>query len=146
MVDATIKLRDLIGQFTDYRGGYFGNAPVWGTSTSQSGLDYEEYYSPSGMNRFYVSIPNLNVGDYLSQNRDVLTNLNQSSPDRWVPLSNVYSTLYFKVTAPGEITYYNNGAQLSGSFQIKIPLAIDYYWGTLHERVIITIGNSNAVN
>ena len=135
-----IQLSDFMGSYTDFRGGNFGGAPFWKTA-SQGGLDYEEYYSPLGKNKFVVGVEGLNIGDYLSQNRNVMTNLNQASPDVFVPLYRVSSnfSMHIDTWDAGSIVIDSFGTSLSGSFKVRIPLTIDYFWGTLYETVELTI-------
>jgi hypothetical protein len=149
-----IKLADLISGYTDYRGGNFGSAANWkvcvndttynedgsiNAITHKSGIDYQEYYAPAGKNIFNIKIQNLLPGDYLSSNKDVETNLNQATPDTWKRLSDVHSVLAFIITGNGdELTYYNNGATVN-EFKVRIPVEIEYYWGTIYDKVEVTV-------
>ncbi len=132
-----IKLSDLISGYTDYRGGNFGSAANWKVVPPDA-IDYEEYYAPDGLNKFKVNVQGLTIGQFLSDNREVETNLNQATPDTWEQLSKVSAALNFKVTGPDELTYYNNGSTVL-EFKVRIPVEIEYYWGTIYDKVEITV-------
>ena len=61
-VDQTqiIKLDELVNGFTDFRGNELATPPVvnWKSPAALGGLDYEEYYSPDGTNKFTVTVQN----------------------------------------------------------------------------------------
>ena len=123
-----IKLSELVSGYTDFRGS-------WKTISS---MDYEEYYAPLGTNKFTVSVQSLTPGAYLSDNREVLTNLNQADEDTFVPLYTVSSDIIFQMISADEIEYRNAGSTVQ-KFQIKIPVQVEYIWGTIYDNVTVTI-------
>lgn len=39
----------------------------------------------------------------------------------------------------GKITYANNGAIVNSTFHIHVPISINYFWGTFHSTVTLTV-------
>jgi hypothetical protein len=116
------------------------NQPVYGPDA----LDYETYYAPDGRNDFNVAVQGtLRVGDFISANENVTTNLNQADPNTFVPLKDVSSIIDFKLTATDEITYVNNQATVQ-DFKVQIPVAIEYYWGTIYDKVTIHVKKTQS--
>ena len=71
----------------------------------------------------------------------MLTDLNkQNRPagQEWVRLKDVSELIDFKITGTDEITYLNNSATVQ-EFNIKIPVAITYYWGTIYDKVNVHV-------
>ena len=129
-----INLTSLVNGYTDFR-----NTTPTSLNWKTTPINYEEYYAPEGESKFKVAVQGVsNIGDYISTNVHVTTNLNQADPTTFVPLNTVNSYLDFKLTGANELTYYNNRATVQ-EFQVKIPVTIEYYWGTIYDNVTITI-------
>ena len=146
-----IKLSELINGYKDFRDAWKigttrqigvddAGQPIYG----EDNLDYETYYSPDGADDFNVAVQGtLNVGDFISANENVTTNLNQADPNTFVPLKDVSSIIDFKLTATDEITYVNNQATVQ-DFKVQIPVAIEYYWGTIYDKVTIHVKKTQS--
>jgi outer membrane murein-binding lipoprotein Lpp len=140
-VPQIIPLSELIMGYTDFRGSI--TAPNWKPVPSGGTLDYEEYYAPLGTDKFIVHVQDLSAGDYLSSNANVLTNLNQSDPNTFVPLKSVSSDIIFQMKTDDEIEYRNAGSTVQ-EFKIKIPVQVEYFWGTIYDNVTVTIKKTQA--
>jgi hypothetical protein len=145
-----IKLSELVKGYTDFRGTkIFANwkqnrditKPFW-----NGNLDYETYYSENDKVDFTINVQGFTpiedfLGHFISENDNVLTNLNkQNRPaaEEWVKLNEVSQLIDFKITGIDEITYLNNSATVQ-EFQVRIPVALNYYWGTIYDKVTITV-------
>jgi len=145
-----IKLSKLIKGYTDFRGTK--TKANWKQNRNRfeektwSALDYETYYSPDGQTDFTINVQGFTpiekyLGHYISENDNVLTNLNKQyrdSANEWVKLSEVSQLIDFKITGADEITYLNLGSTVQ-EFQIRIPVALEYYWGTIYDKVTVTV-------
>lgn len=123
-----IKATDLL-KFTDWR-------DAWNKKQAAGiGGEYEKYYGVTG-----VSIEGIEDGQSISLNPNVLTNLGQSDPKKFVPLGDVTKNIDFVYTAAdgGTLTYKNLSATVQ-EFQIKIPVTVKYLWGYITENVTITV-------
>ena len=135
-----IKLSELVKGYTDFRGSE--TDPNWKTIPDYT-VDYEEYYAPDGKNKFALSVQGVPVGNPLSDNPYVMTNLNQATEDTWVPLAQVASQIRLTMKSDDEIEYRNAGSTVQ-KFKIKIPVEVEYYWGTIYDDVIVTIDRTKA--
>ena len=146
-----IKLSELIKGYTDFRGtktkaNWKQNRNRFDDATWNFNLDYETYYSPDAMTDFEINVQGFTpiadyLGHYISENPNVLTNLNKqyrSAADEWVKLSDVSQLIDFKITGADEITYLNLGSTVQ-DFQIRIPVALTYYWGVIYDKVTVTV-------
>lgn len=123
-----IRATDLL-KFTDWR-------DAWNKKESAGiGGEYEKYYGVKG-----VSINGIKDGQSISENPNVLTNLGQKDPKKFVPLAEVTKNIDFVYTAAdgGTLTYKNLSATVQ-EFQIKIPVTVEYFWGYITENVTITV-------
>ena len=123
-----IKATDLL-KFTDWR-------DAWNKKQAAGiGGEYEKYYGVTG-----VTIDGIADGQSISLNPNVMTNLGQSDPTKFVPLGDVTKNIDFIYTAAdgGTLTYKNLSATVQ-EFQIKIPVTVKYIWGYITENVIITV-------
>lgn len=123
-----IKATDLL-KFTDWR-------DAWNKKQAAGiGGEYEKYYGVTG-----VTIDGIADGQSISLNPNVMTNLGQSDPSKFVPLGDVTKNIDFVYTAAdgGTLTYKNLSATVQ-EFQIKIPVTVKYLWGYITENVTITV-------
>lgn len=123
-----IKATDLL-KFTDWR-------DAWNKKQAAGiGGEYEKYYGVTG-----VTIDGIADGQSISLNPNVMTNLGQSDPTKFVPLGDVTKNIDFVYTAAdgGTLTYKNLSATVQ-EFQIKIPVTVKYLWGYITENVTITV-------
>lgn len=123
-----IKATDLL-KFTDWR-------DAWNKKQAAGiGGEYEKYYGVTG-----VTIDGIADGQSISLNPNVMTNLGQSDPTKFVPLGDVTKNIDFIYTAAdgGTLTYKNLSATVQ-EFQIKIPVTVKYIWGYITENVTITV-------
>lgn len=130
----TINVNDLV-KFTDWR-------DVWNKkSEAGNGGEYFTYYGIQS-----ITVPGVNEGQNISLNSLVVTNLGQADANKFVPLSSVSNQVDFIYSA-GTITYKNLSSTLR-DFDVKIPVAVKYIWGTIYSNVTIhvnkTAGNGNA--
>ena len=130
----TINVNDLV-KFTDWR-------DVWNTkSEAGNGGEYFTYYGIQS-----ITVPGVANGQNISLNSLVVTNLGQADANKFVPLSSVSNQVDFIYSA-GTITYKNLSSTLR-DFDVKIPVAVKYIWGTIYSNVTIhvhkTAGNGNA--
>ncbi|MBP5339273.1 MAG: hypothetical protein J6Z14_08255 [Prevotella sp.] len=138
----TITVADFVGQtsdfFEDFRGG-------WKTASP----NYPRYYSPDNETEIVIHVDGVTeVGQKLSENHQVVTDINltgkdQDDPEKAQPLFQVAQDLDFilKSTNPDVYEYRNNSATV-GTFHVWIPVTIEYYWGTIYDRVKITINRT----
>jgi len=158
-----IALNDLVSGYTDFRGSI--TAPNWKPFKREKKDDegnvvkdadgkivyetvgdltpYEEYYSPLGKSKFVVHVQNLVAGQYLSENKNVETNLNQKDPKTFVALNTVASDIIFQMYTDDVIEYRNNGSTVQ-EFQIRIPVEVEYFWGTIYDKVTVTVKKTQA--
>lgn len=123
-----IKATDLL-KFTDWR-------DAWNKKQAAGiGGEYEKYYGVTG-----VTIDGIADGQSISLNPNVMTNLGQSDPTKFVPLGDVTKNIDFIYTAAdgGTLTYKNLSATVQ-EFQIKIPVTVKYIWGYITQNVTITV-------
>lgn len=130
----TINVNDLV-KFTDWR-------DVWNKkSEAGNGGEYFTYYGIQS-----ITVPGVANGQNISLNSLVVTNLGQADANKFVPLSSVSNQVDFIYSA-GTITYKNLSSTLR-DFDVKIPVAVKYIWGTIYSNVTIhvnkTAGNGNA--
>lgn len=130
----TINVNDLV-KFTDWR-------DVWNKkSEAGNGGAYFTYYGIES-----ITVPGVADGQNISLNSLVVTNLGQADANKFVPLSSVSNQVDFIYSA-GTITYKNLSSTLR-DFDVKIPVAVKYIWGTIYSNVTIhvhkTAGNGNA--
>lgn len=123
-----IKAVDLL-KFTDWRDAWNKN------QAAGIGGEYEKYYGVTG-----VTIDGIAEGQSISLNPNVLTNLGQSDPTKFVPLGDVTKNIDFVYTAAdgGTLTYKNLSATVQ-EFKIKIPVTVKYIWGYITENVTVTV-------
>ena len=123
-----IKAVDLL-KFTDWRDAWNKN------QAAGIGGEYEKYYGVTG-----VTIDGIAEGQSISLNPNVLTNLGQSDPTKFVPLGDVTKNIDFVYTAAdgGTLTYKNLSATVQ-EFRIKIPVTVKYIWGYITENVTVTV-------
>jgi hypothetical protein len=139
-----IKLSELVKGYTDFRGT--ATLSNWKVASPGVKYDYETYYAPDAANVFEIKVQGFDpianfINHYLSENENVLTDLNkQNRPagQEWVRLKDVSELIDFKITGTDEITYLNNSATVQ-EFNIKIPVAITYYWGTIYDKVNVHV-------
>lgn len=130
----TINVNDLV-KFTDWR-------DVWNKkSEAGNGGAYFTYYGIES-----ITVPGVADGQNISLNSLVVTNLGQADASKFVPLSSVSNQVDF-IYSQGTITYKNLSSTLR-DFDVKIPVAVKYIWGTIYSNVTIhvhkTAGNGNA--
>ncbi len=130
----TINVNDLV-KFTDWR-------DVWNKkSEAGNGGAYFTYYGIES-----ITVPGVKDDQNISLNSLVVTNLGQADANKFVPLSSVSNQVDFIYSA-GTITYKNLSSTLR-DFDVKIPVAVKYIWGTIYSNVTIhvhkTAGNGNA--
>ncbi len=130
----TINVNDLV-KFTDWR-------DVWNKkSEAGNGGEYFTYYGIES-----ITVPGVADGQNISLNSLVVTNLGQADANKFVSLSSVSNQVDFIYSA-GTITYKNLSSTLR-DFDVKIPVAVKYIWGTIYSNVTIhvhkTAGNGNA--
>lgn len=123
-----IKAQDLL-LFTDWRDAW-NNKQNWGT-----GGEYATYYGITG-----VTVEGIADGKSISENPNVMTNLGQSDPKKFVSLASVTKNIDFVYTAAdgGTLTYKNLSSTVQ-EFQIKIPVTVNYLWGYITKDVTITV-------
>lgn len=123
-----IKATDLL-KFTDWRDAWNSN------QAAGIGGVYETYYGVEG-----VSIEGIEDGQSISLNPNVMTNLGQSDPKKFVALGDVTKNIDFVYTSAdgGTLTYKNLSSTVQ-EFQIKIPVTVKYIWGYITENVTITV-------
>ena len=123
-----IKAQDLL-LFTDWRDAW-NNKQNWG-----KGGAYATYYGITG-----VTIEGIADGKSISENPNVMTNLGQSDPKKFVSLASVTKNIDFVYTAAdgGTLTYKNLSSTVQ-EFQIKIPVTVNYLWGYITKDVTITV-------
>ena len=123
-----IKATDLL-KFTDWR-------DAWNkTQAAGIGGEYEKYYGVEG-----VTIEGIKDGESISLNPNVMTNLGQSDPKKFVALGDVTKNIDFVYTSAdgGTLTYKNLSTTVQ-EFQIKIPVTVKYIWGYITENVTVTV-------
>lgn len=117
-----INLKDMVS-FTDWR-------DAWTRPT-----EYSNYY---GITK--ISVDNINDGERISRNKDVLTN--QSGSD-WEPLQNVNDQVDFYYHAGTGATdaylEYRNFSSTVSEFQVSIPVTIEYVWGKIYATAVVTV-------
>lgn len=123
-----IKAEDLL-LFTDWRDAW-NNKQNWG-----KGGEYATYYGITG-----VTVEGIADGKSISENPNVMTNLGQSDPKKFVSLASVTKNIDFVYTAAdgGTLTYKNLSSTVQ-EFQIKIPVTVNYLWGYITKDVTITV-------
>lgn len=123
-----IKAEDLL-LFTDWRDAW-NNKQNWG-----KGGAYATYYGITG-----VTIEGIADGKSISENPNVMTNLGQKDPKKFVSLASVTKNIDFVYTAAdgGTLTYKNLSSTVQ-EFQIKIPVTVNYLWGYITKDVTITV-------
>ena len=84
-----------------------------------------------------VKLRGVEVGENISVNEEVVTNLNQAA-DKFVPLTNVSDNVDFVYSAEGELTYRNLSSTVT-EFQVILPVEVEYLWGTIYQDVTVTI-------
>ena len=123
-----IKATDLL-KFTDWRDAWNSN------QYAGIGGEYEKYYGVEG-----VTIEGIKDGESISLNPNVMTNLGQSDPKKFVALGDVTKNIDFVYTSAdgGTLTYKNLSTTVQ-EFQIKIPVTVKYIWGYITENVTVTV-------
>lgn len=118
----TVDLKDLLS-FSDWRGEAFTTSPV----------NFYKYYG-------IISItPDIS---------NVMTTMNNGNT--YVPLSSVTSKVYLgkssaalgtiqNATSFGTITYNNNGGTITSEFKLRIPVTVNYTFGSVSDVVILTV-------
>lgn len=123
-----IKAEDLL-LFTDWRNAW-NNKQNWG-----KGGEYARYYGITG-----VTIEGIADGQSISDNPQVMTNMGQNNPKKFVSLASVTKNIDFIYSAAdgGTLTYKNLSSTVQ-EFQIKIPVTVNYLWGYITKDVTITV-------
>lgn len=126
-----ILLDDLLS-YTDWRDTW---KPVLNEDGDPVGLDYKTFYGVKS-----VTLQNVEVGENVSTNPDVLTNLSQPE-GKWVSLTEVSDNVDFIYLSEGTLQY-RNLSNVVDKFQIQLPVSVEYLWGTVYQNVIVTIDAS----
>ena len=124
--------------FEDFRGSWKSTNPV-----------YPKYYAPDNKTLIDIHVEGVTViGKRLSDNTEVVTDINASEENRAKadpqyaePLYQVAKDLDFvlSATTPNDVYQYRNNSATVGTFHVWIPVTVEYYWGTIYDRVMITI-------
>lgn len=114
-----ILLEDLLS-YTDWR-------EAWKEEPS-----YKTFYGIKA-----VRLRGVEVGNNVSSNPEVVTNLNQAA-DTFVPLTEVSDNVDFVYSAEGELTYRNLSSTVT-EFKVTMPVEVEYLWGTIYQDVTVTI-------
>ena len=114
-----ILLEDLLS-YTDWR-------EAWKEEPS-----YKTFYGIKA-----VRLRGVEVGNNVSSNPEVVTNLNQAA-DKFVPLTEVSDNVDFVYSAEGELTYRNLSSTVT-EFKVTMPVEVEYLWGTIYQDVTVTI-------
>jgi hypothetical protein len=132
---------DVTKDFEDFRGG-------WKTADP----NYVKYYAPNDTTAIAVHVEGVELNDYLSSNHEVLTDINvkdssydftNPDPAKAQPLYQVAQDLDFKLISRNPDVYeYRNNSATVGIFHVWVPVTIEYYWGTIYDRVMITINST----
>lgn len=121
----TINISDLVS-FTDWR-------DLWnGAAKAGNGGKYYTYY---GVDSIYVA--NVSNGKNIATNPMVRTNLGESDPKSFVPLNTKSNQIDFTINN-GVITYRNLSSAVR-DFDVIIPVAVKYIWGTVYKDVTIHV-------
>ena len=124
-----IYLKDLVTRYKDWRDVKFKYSP-----------NYEQYYAPVNEDVLEATVAGVNIDDFLSTNDAVKTTLNGEPA---VKLSDVTDQLQLilREDYPGGDKYieYTNNSSSVRDFDIYIPVAVEYYWGTMYDDVILTV-------
>jgi len=123
-----IYLADLV-DFKDWRDAWKGDNP---------GGSYYKYYGVEG-----VKVPGLNDGDFLSDNHDVTADLNNNGKDKLFEIS---GQVDFKYHEKDGVTYleYNNLSSTVLTFELEIPVVIEYIWGEFYTTAKVTVDRTHA--
>jgi hypothetical protein len=124
-----IPLEDLLS-YTDWRKAWKSVETAEDGTTS--GLDYKKFYGIQS-----VKLQDVEVGDNVSTNPDVLTNLGQKD-GKWVSLTEVSDNVDF-IYLDENTLQYRNLSNVVDKFQVKLPISVEYYWGTVYQQVTVTI-------
>lgn len=124
-----IPLEDLLS-YTDWRKAWKSVETAEDGTTS--GLDYKTFYGIKS-----VKLQDVEVGENVSTNDDVLTNLGQKD-GKWVSLNEVSDNVDFIYIEEGKLQY-RNLSNVVDKFQVKLPISVEYYWGTVYQQVTVTI-------
>lgn len=121
---AKVALGDLI-KLSDWRGIDFELAPV-------------NFYTYYGISKF-------TIGD----NTQIKTNMGQTSSSTFIPLKEVTDKLNIDYTGAtvaeiatgnfGEVLYKNNGATVTNSFDLQIPVTVSYPYGDVTKVITVTV-------
>jgi hypothetical protein len=136
-----VSVADFIDQnrdFEDFRGSWKSTNP-----------NYPKYYAPDNKTLIDIHVEGVDaVGKRLSDNTEVVTDINASEENRAKadpqyaePLYQVAKDLDFILseTTPNDVYQYRNNSATVGTFHVWIPVTVEYYWGTIYDRVMITI-------
>ena len=121
-----IYLKDLVTKYKDWRDVKFKYSP-----------NYEQYYAPVNEEYIYATVAGVAIGQNLSANPNVKTTLNGTVE----PLIQVTEQLQLvlKEDWDGKYIEYTNNSSNVQDFEIYIPVAVEYYWGTMYDDVILTV-------
>jgi|GEM_PF-1037221 len=116
----TINLDDLVS-YTDWR-------EEWKDDPS-----YKTFYGVKA-----VKLRNVQIGDNVSTNPEVTTNLGQNPATKFVPLTEVSDNVDFIYVEEGKLQYRNLSNTVT-DFVVKMPVEVEYIWGTIYQDVTVTI-------
>ena len=121
-----IYLKDLVTRYKDWRDVKFKYSP-----------NYEQYYAPVNEEYIVATVAGVNVGQNLSANPNVKTTLNGDV--QYLNQVTEQLQLILKEDWDGKYIEYTNNSSNVQDFLIYIPVAVEYYWGTMYDDVILTV-------
>ena len=126
-----VYLKDLVVLYKDWRDVRFKLTP-----------DYEQYYAPVDESKLNAEVAGVVLNQNLSANPNVKTDLN----GKIEPLNQVSSDLQLvlREDAAGKYIEYTNNSSNVQSFNIYIPVKVQYYWGTMYDDITLHVKRTLA--
>ena len=126
-----VYLKDLVVLYKDWRDVRFKLTP-----------DYEQYYAPVDESKLVAEVADVVLNQNLSANPNVKTDLN----GKVEPLNQVSSDLQLvlREDAEGRYIEYTNNSSNVQSFNIYIPVKVQYYWGTMYDDITLHVKRTHA--
>ena len=95
---------------------------------------YFEYYGIKG-----IKIAKLEDGDLLSENHDVLADLNNDGMKALWTITGQLDFTYHEDAQNGNYLEYNNLGNNVHEFKLEIPVIVEYIWGEFNTKATVTV-------